>query len=80
MRMKTATVLLFTSALALTPVGAMAQHIDVNPGGVQVEGGGHGHRVVEERREGGHHERREGHHEERREGHHEGGGTRQERH
>lgn len=73
MAMKTPTALLLMSALALAPATAMAQHIDVNPGGVRVEGGGHGPRVVEERREGGNHERREGHHEQRREGHERGG-------
>ncbi len=69
MKMKTPAALLLLSAFALAPASAIAQHIDVNPGRVQVEGGGHGPRVVEERREGGHHERREGHHEQRREGH-----------
>lgn len=69
MTMKMPTVLLLTAALTLAPAAAMAQHIDVNPGGVQVPGGSHGPHVVEEHRDGGHQERREGHHEERREGH-----------
>lgn len=69
MTMKMPTVLLLTAALTLAPAAAMAQHIDVNPGRVQVPGGGHGPRVVEEHRGGGHHERQEGHHEDRREGH-----------
>jgi hypothetical protein len=77
--MKTPTVLLLTSVLALAPATAMAQHVDVNPGGIQVQGGGHGPAVVEERRDSGHHERREGLHEERREGH-DGGGHHEERH
>lgn len=44
-----------------------------NLDGVQIEGGGHGHRVIEERREGGHHARREEYHEEGREDHHDEG-------
>lgn len=72
MKTTTSTVLMVTFALALAPGAAIAQHVDVNPGGVQVQGGAHGPRVAEEHRDGGHHERREGHHEERREGHERG--------
>ena len=42
MKMKTPAALLLLSAFALAPASAIAQHIDVNPGRVQVEGGGHG--------------------------------------
>lgn len=33
-----------SAALALTPVGASAQHVDVGPGGVAVHGDRHGDR------------------------------------
>jgi Spy/CpxP family protein refolding chaperone len=43
----------FAAALLLTPAVAMAQHIDVGPGGVRVHGDGHHHhherRVIERR-------------------------------
>ncbi len=39
--------LLLTSVLAsLSDSDRMAQHVDVNPGGIQVQGGGHGPAVV----------------------------------
>jgi Ni/Co efflux regulator RcnB len=48
-------------ALALTPVGASAQHVDVGPGGVAVHGDRHGDRHDDEHRhstvEEHHHER-----------------------
>lgn len=67
--MKKPTIAMIAAAFAISPAAAFAQHIDVNPGGARVEGDTHGRRVVEERREGGHHEPRREHHEERREGH-----------
>ncbi|WP_244573365.1 hypothetical protein [Methylorubrum populi] len=68
--MKKSAIAMIVAAFAVSPTAVFAQHIDVNPGEVRVEGDSHGRRVVEERREGGHHEPRREHHEERREGHH----------
>jgi hypothetical protein len=49
------------ATLALTPVAALAQHVDVGPGGVAVHGDGHGER---------HHDHHDDHHEVVREHHH----------
>ncbi|CAA2104664.1 hypothetical protein ASF27_11965 [Methylobacterium sp. Leaf102] len=51
--------------LAFSPVAALAQHIDVGPGGVRVHGDGHGERHGE-----GHHGDRHEHREVVREHHH----------
>lgn len=82
MRIRTSTILLMSSALALAPTAALAQHVDVGPGGVGLHGDGPGHgerRVVEEHHDSGHSEGA-GHHEERREGHDGGGGQHGDRH
>ncbi|MCJ2030809.1 hypothetical protein MKK50_15665 [Methylobacterium sp. J-043] len=52
-------------SLALSPVAALAQHIDVGPGGVGVHGDSHGERHGE-----GHRDRHDDHHEVVREHHH----------
>lgn len=59
--------LAYTAAvtLALAPVGALAQHIDVGPGGVGVHGDSHGERHGDR-----HHDRHDDHHEVVREHHH----------
>lgn len=76
MRMSVAA-LLFSAALALAPVAASAQTVEVNPGGVVMHGTDHGHHetVIERHNvvDDDHHgeaEHHEDHHESRHEEHH----------
>jgi hypothetical protein len=50
------------TTLALSPVGALAQHIDVGPGGVGVHGDSHGERHGDRHHDDHHEVVREHHH------------------